>query len=80
MIKNIGSTRNPSSHLVLFLAPWLPIFWFLHPSLHHSAFKLNLNEGIYELALLKGDILLYCQGLKELLQENAKLVKCFLLQ
>lgn len=35
---------------------------------------MRLDEELYELTLLKGDILHYCQGLIKLLQENAQLV------
>ena len=42
--------------------------------MHRNAFWPNLHEGNYELTLLKGDILHYCQGLIEFLQENSKLV------
>lgn len=54
--------------------PWIPIFQLLHSFMHHSAFRLNLDEGTYELTLLKKDMLHHCQGLIESLQENAKLV------
>ena len=46
----------------------------LYSFMHRSAFTLDLGEGIYELTLLKGDILHYCQGLIDSLQEHAKLV------
>lgn len=42
--------------------------------MNHSAFKLDLNEGTYELTLLKEDTLHYSHELIESLQENAKLV------
>lgn len=36
------------------LAPHFSIF---HSFIHHSAFKLDLHEGTYELTVLKGDVL-----------------------
>lgn len=53
------------------LAPRFSVF---HSFMHHSAFKLDLHERTYELTVLKGDILHYCQGLVESLQKYAKLV------
>lgn len=41
--------------------------------MHHCAFKLNSNEGTYELTL-KGDNLRYCQGLIESLKESVNLI------
>lgn len=49
---------------------------FIHSFMPHIAFKLDLDldEGTYELPLLKGDSLHYCQGLIKSLPENAKWV------
>lgn len=68
---------KPKAAALLLPAPCLPILLSLHSFLHHGAFKLGLGEEPYEPTLLKGEILHYCQGLKESLQENAKLVTTF---
>ena len=45
--------------------PGSPLFFF-----HHSELTLDSDKGTYELTLLKGDILHYCQSFTKSLKED----------
>lgn len=69
--KNSWRCKIQDNHLVLLGSLANPTFLkSLHYLMHHN----KLGQGTYELTLLKGDNLHYCQGLIKALQENAKLI------
>lgn len=70
---NNQGNGKPMTAAWFFLFPGTQLFVFLHSFIHHSAFKLDLDEGTCELTLKGDDSLHYCQSLIESVQENAKL-------